>query len=112
MVLRTQFMLAQTTAKKACMHPRVAGYIYGAHIGILNWRGVPSGPHAMTLLKASYSELFQNVRFGNDFLFKSLVLAKAAEGPFDAGNEQGVTDIQHWTQTKMPPMHLMAFLTS
>ena len=66
----------------------------------------------MTLLKASYSELFQNVRLGKDILFKSLVLAKAAKGPFDAGNEQGVTDIQHWAQTKMPPMHLMAFLTS
>jgi len=110
-ILHTQCMLAGKDICSAAGEDHwVAGYVYGAHCALLQYRGIEPGPVAMDFLEKSYGFVFGTGQDGRRMLQRAIALEKDSE--FSIGNQEGGDDVLNWLRTKQPTMRLAVHLRS
>jgi hypothetical protein len=82
----------------------VAGYVYGAHRGLLQNLGIEPGPSAIEYLEKSYQLIFDTPVQGRRMLAHAFGLRGNED--FDVGDEIGGDDVFEWLRTGRPTLRL------
>lgn len=108
-VLKTQGLLGGQDLTQAALQDKwVAGYIYGAHCALLQYRGIEPGPEAMDYLERSYGFVFGTRQEGRAMFDQAIQLQ--GDPRFDKGNQEGGDDVFNWLRTRQPTLRLARHL--
>lgn len=111
-LLSMQFALGRQVEHMAqkCLDPWIAGYVWGAHCGLLRSWGMTKGKVSAAYLKASYGDLLFDKEVGLTLMSVSMNSSLQSDAVFDEGNQVGGNDVIQWLKTKGPPMKLARYL--